>query len=271
MSLELKFLGVGAGFSHPDLGNTSAIIYNNEYAGEGFVMIDCGESARQQLIRDKVDLANLIGVVITHTHGDHVHGLEMLGFWFKFVLHKKLNVYVPCESIKNDIVKMLEPTMSESQTETGISMQTPIEDFFNFHVGKFVDFSEQLNLVMLAFRVQHVAGKASFAYMIKNNDFPNKVHVWSGDIKNPVFENNNYGVTKRVFGAEKTGYVFHDCQVGAKKSGAVHCSLGELQEVVNLCEAEDIVLMHYGSEDDMKKSLLFKNVSFAQKGSIYVL
>lgn len=45
-------------------------------SGEQRVLVDCGPDLRQQLL--SADVNRLDGVIVTHTHGDHCHGLDEL-------------------------------------------------------------------------------------------------------------------------------------------------------------------------------------------------
>lgn len=54
------------------------------------VLIDTGPDVREQLLHAEVDV--LDGVVYTHPHADHVHGIdELRGFWLGS--HRRLDVY----------------------------------------------------------------------------------------------------------------------------------------------------------------------------------
>ena len=86
--MKLRILGCGTSTGVPKIGNdwglcdpdeprnyrlrTSILI---ESAGER-LLVDCGPDLRQQLLAAEVSRLN--GVVVTHAHGDHCHGIDEL-------------------------------------------------------------------------------------------------------------------------------------------------------------------------------------------------
>jgi phosphoribosyl 1,2-cyclic phosphate phosphodiesterase len=86
--LKIRILGCGTSTGVPKIGNewgrcdpeeprnsrlrTSILV---ESAGER-MLVDCGPDLRQQLLGAAV--SRLEGVIVTHTHGDHCHGLDEL-------------------------------------------------------------------------------------------------------------------------------------------------------------------------------------------------
>jgi phosphoribosyl 1,2-cyclic phosphate phosphodiesterase len=86
--LKVRILGCGTSTGVPKIGNdwgscdpaeprnyrlrTSILV---ESAGQR-VLVDCGPDLRQQLLA--AGLSRLDGVIVTHTHGDHCHGIDEL-------------------------------------------------------------------------------------------------------------------------------------------------------------------------------------------------
>jgi phosphoribosyl 1,2-cyclic phosphate phosphodiesterase len=86
--MKIRILGCGTSTGVPKIGNawgqcdpneprnarlrTSILV---ESAGER-MLVDCGPDLRQQLLASEV--GTLDGVILTHTHGDHCHGLDEL-------------------------------------------------------------------------------------------------------------------------------------------------------------------------------------------------
>jgi phosphoribosyl 1,2-cyclic phosphate phosphodiesterase len=86
--LRVRILGCGTSTGVPKIGNdwgqcdpheprnyrlrTSILV---ESAGER-MLVDCGPDLRQQLLG--ADVGQLDGVIVTHTHGDHCHGIDEL-------------------------------------------------------------------------------------------------------------------------------------------------------------------------------------------------
>jgi phosphoribosyl 1,2-cyclic phosphate phosphodiesterase len=86
--LKVRILGCGTSTGVPKIGNdwgacdpaeprnrrlrTSILV---ESDGER-LLVDCGPDLRQQLLR--ADVSSLAGVIVTHGHGDHCHGIDEL-------------------------------------------------------------------------------------------------------------------------------------------------------------------------------------------------
>jgi phosphoribosyl 1,2-cyclic phosphate phosphodiesterase len=86
--VNVRILGCGTSTGVPKIGNewgrcdpseprnyrlrTSILV---ESAGE-HMLVDCGPDLRQQLLA--ADVSRLDGVIVTHAHGDHCHGIDEL-------------------------------------------------------------------------------------------------------------------------------------------------------------------------------------------------
>ena len=86
--MKVRILGCGTSTGVPKIGNEWGLCDPNEprnarlrtsilveSAGEP-MLVDCGPDLRQQLLAAKV--AKLAGVIVTHAHGDHCHGIDEL-------------------------------------------------------------------------------------------------------------------------------------------------------------------------------------------------
>ncbi|MES2137625.1 MAG: MBL fold metallo-hydrolase [Pseudomonadota bacterium] len=86
--MKVRILGCGTSTGVPKIGNEwgqcdpdeprnrrlrSSILV--ESAGER-ILVDCGPDLRQQLLA--ADINRLEGVIVTHSHGDHCHGIDEL-------------------------------------------------------------------------------------------------------------------------------------------------------------------------------------------------
>jgi phosphoribosyl 1,2-cyclic phosphate phosphodiesterase len=86
--MKIRILGCGTSTGVPKIGNewgqcdpdeprnyrlrTSILV---ESAGER-MLVDCGPDLRQQLL--SAEIGRLDGLIVTHTHGDHCHGIDEL-------------------------------------------------------------------------------------------------------------------------------------------------------------------------------------------------
>lgn len=89
--MELNFLGRGAAFN-PKEGNTSAYFVENNQ----LFLIDCGESIFERLVESGIlESVELINLMITHTHSDHIGSLGSLVTYSFYILNKPLNIILP--------------------------------------------------------------------------------------------------------------------------------------------------------------------------------
>jgi phosphoribosyl 1,2-cyclic phosphate phosphodiesterase len=86
--MKVRILGCGTSTGVPKIGNewgqcdpaeprnyrlrTSILVES----GAERMLVDCGPDLRQQLLA--ADVSRLDGVIVTHTHGDHCHGIDEL-------------------------------------------------------------------------------------------------------------------------------------------------------------------------------------------------
>lgn len=92
--LRLLCLGVGDAFSALHYSSCLAL-----ESGDRWLLIDCPHPIRK-IVREgaaaakvKFDVSQIDAILLTHLHGDHVSGLECLGFYFRYILGRSLIVY----------------------------------------------------------------------------------------------------------------------------------------------------------------------------------
>lgn len=100
--VEISMLGSGAGMN-PILGNTSFIV--SEKDGPK-LLVDFGFT-NPRVLSEKNSLKDVEHVAITHTHSDHVGGLELLGFFKKFapefISGMKPTLYLPSDQMAHTL------------------------------------------------------------------------------------------------------------------------------------------------------------------------
>ena len=86
--MKVRILGCGTSTGVPKIGNDWGLCDPNEprnarlrtsilvESGGERMLIDCGPDLRQQLLGAGV--GRLDGVIVTHAHGDHCHGIDEL-------------------------------------------------------------------------------------------------------------------------------------------------------------------------------------------------
>lgn len=100
-TLYLRFLGRDADCCSRE---TSAYFVTE---GADFFLIDCPFSTFLKAKNFDLSACGNFFVIITHTHIDNIGGLGLLAQYCFSILHKRLNILVPSEEIKNDIKSIL--------------------------------------------------------------------------------------------------------------------------------------------------------------------
>ena len=109
MTLEIEILGCGSSSGVPAIGNNwgdcnpenpknrrlrSSILIRSR---ESTILIDATPDLRQQLLNANVK--NLDAVFITHTHSDHINGIDDFRF-LNVIMNKDLNLYATKDVLK---------------------------------------------------------------------------------------------------------------------------------------------------------------------------
>jgi ribonuclease Z len=108
--LRMTLLGVGTAVPDPDRENTHMVWESPE----GLLLIDAGGSTYQRLLRAKLDPLKLQGLVVTHSHADHINGIAVLLFQLKLVGYSRtLPIYGNAETLE-DVKRVVEAFRLES-------------------------------------------------------------------------------------------------------------------------------------------------------------
>lgn len=102
--MELKFLGRGASLNPKEGNNSAYFVEDNQ-----LFLIDCGENIFERLIeRNILKHIEVINIMITHTHSDHIGSLGSLITYSFYTLQKPFNIILPKKAKHfSDIEKIL--------------------------------------------------------------------------------------------------------------------------------------------------------------------
>jgi ribonuclease BN (tRNA processing enzyme) len=143
-------------------------------------LVDCSGDARHSLGEINVNSDDIYSVVVSHLHGDHVDGLEWLGF--KNVVFNKplINLFFP-SVLKEGLTKIFMPKMGNFEN----GQTKKMDDYFNMkscgtETPFVIDCGQDWSLTATYIAVPHVnepslfssfKDSASFALLIKLHEF----------------------------------------------------------------------------------------------------
>ena len=221
MSWAIRFLGVGAA-SAPELGSASAML---ERDGAPLLMIDCGSEALSAALLHYGSAPPAL--FVTHTHLDHVSGMERLfgALYFDPQRRGGMPLYVPAA-----IVPLLQQRVADYPdvlAEGGVNFWDafrliPVSRSF-WHAGQRFE----------VFASRHHAPNTAFGLALPG------CFVFTGDTR-PIPE-------VLAHTGDGTEPVFHDCSLVGNPS---HSGVDDLQREYLPSLQQRMTLYHYGSQDD---------------------
>jgi ribonuclease BN (tRNA processing enzyme) len=241
MNWALHFLGVGAAHA-VELGSSAAVL---ERDGAPMLLVDCGPDTLDRYRAAYGQLPRAI--YITHTHLDHVGGMERLfaRLWFDETLRGNVRVFVHAALVP--------------------WLQSRIADYPGALAEGGVNFWEAFRLVPCTrgfwldgcwfdvFATRHHRPGTSFGLALHGS------FVFTGDTRPvPDMLGQYAGAGERVF---------HDCGLVGNPS---HSGVDDLEREYDESLRRQLVLYHYGSDAD-GAALRARGYAVAQAGSVLAL
>ncbi len=122
--LEVFFLGTGSAFSKKYWQTNFLIIKGNDH-----ILVDCGSLCPMAFYNYNSKLANIDNVLITHSHADHIGGIEEMALLGKYTTKKKINILITDAYKKTLWNDSLKGGMCYGEFADGQSLT--FEDYFN--------------------------------------------------------------------------------------------------------------------------------------------
>jgi ribonuclease BN (tRNA processing enzyme) len=241
MSWQLRFLGVGSATA-PSLGSASAVI---ERDGEPLLMIDCGNEALSAYMEHYG--ATPRAVFITHTHLDHIGGMERLfvAAYFEAALRGDVALFVPAP-----VVPLLQARVADYP---GVLAEGGVNFWDAFRLVPHHRGFWHRDLWFDVFPVRHHAPGSAFGIALRGSV------IYSGDTR-PIAEQ----LLAIGRGDEP---VAHDCALRGNPS---HSGIDDLEREYPESLRERLVLYHYASAAD-GDALAARGYRVARPGDVLAL
>jgi ribonuclease BN (tRNA processing enzyme) len=241
MSWALRFLGVGSAQA-VELGSACAVLERDD---RPLLMIDCGGEALTAYQARYGDVPDAI--FVTHTHLDHVGGMERLFFktWFDPVRRGRTRLYVPAALVPWLQARVADypGVLAEGGTNYWDAFQLVPHLRGFWHAGHWFD----------TFAVRHHRPDTAFGLGLRGS------FVFTGDTR-PIPE-----VLAQHAGQGEL--VAHDCGLHGNPS---HSGIDDLEREYPRALLARTLLYHYGSADEAR-ALAARGHRVARAGEAYAL
>lgn len=260
-ALQIYFIGTGAAFAKT-LNQNNLIVTK----GDSHLLVDCGTKCSQSLHEAGLSIVQIRNFLVTHSHADHIGGLEEAQLHGRFVAGLK-----PLMVINEEYEKILWEQSLRGGSE--FSEVTPLV---------FPDLWDIVRPTLL-----EGAPRETWHAMIGDIDiklprtmhFPDASKSWRDSqwscaviLDDRVLYTSDtrfdYDLLQSFDDIYQFDVIFHDCQLF---KGGVHASLEELKTLPDALKSR-IVLMHYGDEwrDFEQEALDAGFHSWARQGHSYI-
>ena len=258
--LSLYFIGTGSAFAKTLNQNNLLIVKGNDH-----LLIDCGTKCSQALHEVGLPVSAVRNFLITHSHADHIGGLEEVQLFGRYVTQQK-----PTMIINNTYQKILWEQSLRGGSERSESKDLTFTDLWSVkRPQKLKDYPRET--------WESDIGSINIK-MPRTMHFPDSATSWKDSawscgviIDDRILYSSDTRFDRDLIESFddkfKFDMIFHDCQLF---TAGVHASIDELSTLPIRLKRK-MILMHYGDNwQDFKKQA--KNAGFhswAKEGRTY--
>ncbi|MBS0431954.1 MAG: MBL fold metallo-hydrolase [Proteobacteria bacterium] len=241
MNFALHVLGAGAAHA-AELGSSSAVL---ERDGQPLLLIDCGPETLARYLQAYGEAPR--AVYVTHTHMDHVAGLERLFYraWFDPALRGKVRIYAHAA-----LVPLLQSRVADYP---GVLAEGGANFWDAFHLIALSRGFWHEGLWFDVFPTRHHAPHTSFGLALPG------CFAWTGDTR-PIPEMLQQHAAGQAL-------VAHDCTLHGNPS---HSGLEDLEREYPESLRARLLLYHYASVEEGRE-LARRGYRVAEPGMRYPL
>ncbi len=236
--LSLFFVGVGSAFTKKHFQTNLLIIKGNTH-----LLVDCGTKCPQALYELGLSVTDIENLLITHSHADHIGGLEEVALVNRYMAKKKPTMIIN-ETYQHLLWDLsLRGGCAYSEEKAGAVLT--FADFFNVIRPKWLpNYPRETlevnldNLNIKMFRTKH----------IPDNSDSWETSFWSCGIiidDRILFTSDTRYDPELITGYDKIfnfELIIHDCQF---YTGGVHASIEEIKNLPSNIKSK-MLLSHYG-------------------------